>query len=78
MLLVIVGIPIKTAELVVEKREDVIEGSLEIKEPQEELIIEQLKKEETVIKNNTPVTTGSGWWAYPENIKETTRNGNDL
>ena len=78
ILLIIVAIPIKTADLVVEKKENIFGDSLEIKEPQEQLVIEQLKKEESVIRNNTNVSTGTGWWTYPENIKETTRNGNDL
>jgi D-alanyl-D-alanine carboxypeptidase len=32
-------------------------------------------------ENNNSVqesSSGSNWWAYPENIKQTTRNGNDL
>lgn len=80
LLLIIVGIPIKTADLVVEKEEkkdDVVVGNLEIKDPQEELVVQE-KKDEVITKNNPSVSTGVGWWTYPEDIKTATRSGDDL
>lgn len=80
LLLIIVGIPIKTADLVVEKekkKDDVVIGNLEIKDPQEELVVQE-KKDEVITKNNPSVSTGVGWWTYPEDIKTATRSGDDL
>ncbi len=47
-----------------------------------EEIIEDIKPERTYISTNTvlstPLSSTSNYWSYPSDIKETTRNGNDL
>lgn len=46
----------------------------------EQYNIEEITPEETVVYTPTTSTStsSSNWWEYPDNIKQTTRSGNDL
>jgi len=80
LLLLILFIPAKTVDLIVDKEE------INEKEEKEIEWVENPSKDSTkiletpkVIKPlNTSTSTDSNWWEYPKDIYPTKRNGNDL